>query len=132
MVHGNKDSIQRLIDAITDERAVDMSFYYLNEEKPPKCFRALGIQYPAVFRNLDGLTHIILEPTSPVKMRLADATQSQQFKRWVGDWQNTPPRMPVSIIIYRKALWYKHFYKMKKVDSFNTNGIKTTNLIWWS
>ena len=31
-----------------------------------------------------------------------------------------------------KALFHKHFYKTKKVDSFNTNGIKTINLIWWT
>lgn len=91
-VHGNKDCVQRLIDAIADEQAGDTAVYYLNEEKTTKMLQSTGNPIPSGLSNLDGFNHSISEPASPVKMRLTDATQSQQFKRWFGDWQNHPEK----------------------------------------
>ena len=43
---------------------------------------------PAI-RN-DGFVHSITDINSPVKMNFVDVTESQQFKRWFGDWQKHP------------------------------------------
>ena len=42
-----------------------------------------------LFRN-EGFIHSITDPDSPVKPRLKNVTQSQQFKRWFGDWEKNP------------------------------------------
>ena len=38
----------------------------------------------------DGFVHSIRERNSPVKPKYQNVTESQQFKRWFGDWQNNP------------------------------------------
>ena len=35
----------------------------------------------------DGYIHSIREKGSPVKPKMQNVTESQQFKRWFGDWQ---------------------------------------------
>ena len=47
-VHGNTDSVARLVDAIKENQNGNVAVFYLNNKKPPKCSRGLGIQYPAV------------------------------------------------------------------------------------
>ena len=38
----------------------------------------------------DGFIHSIRESSSPVKMKFGSVTETQQFKRWFGDWQKHP------------------------------------------
>lgn len=37
-----------------------------------------------------GFIHSLTDTASPVKLKISSVTQSQQFKRWFGDWQNDP------------------------------------------
>lgn len=38
----------------------------------------------------DGFIHNIREKNSPVKPKFENVTESQQFKRWFGDWKRSP------------------------------------------
>lgn len=40
----------------------------------------------------DGYVHSIREKASPVKPKIQNVTESQQFKRWFGDWQKYPDK----------------------------------------
>lgn len=89
-VHGNSDSITRLTDAINEEQNGTVAVFYVNKVKTTKVLQSAGNPIPRGLSNLDGFIHSITDPGSPVKMRISDATESQQFKRWFGDWQNHP------------------------------------------
>lgn len=50
----------------------------------------------------DGLLHSIHEKGSPVKPKLKNITESQQFKRWFGDWrayEETPPEINAANVV---------------------------------
>ena len=89
-VHGNTDSITRLVDAINENQKGNVALFYLNNDKTTKALQSTGNPIPSGLSNLDGFIHSITDPASPVKMRISSVTESQQFKRWFGDWQNHP------------------------------------------
>ena len=89
-VHGNSDSITRLTDAINEEQKGTVTVFYVNKAKTTKVLQRTGNPIPGGLSNLDGFIHSITDSGSPVKMRISSATESQQFKRWFGDWQNDP------------------------------------------
>ena len=89
-VHGNSDTITRLVDAINDDLAGNVAVFYINNDKTTKVLQSAGNPIPRGLSDLDGSIHSINDPGSPVKMRISSATESQQFKRWFGDWQNHP------------------------------------------
>ena len=45
---------------------------------------------PKMLIKNNGFVHSIRESGSPVKPKFGNVTESQQFKRWFGDWQNHP------------------------------------------
>lgn len=67
-----------------------MAVFYLNKDKTTKALQRTGNPIPSGLSNLDGFIHRITDFGSPVKMRISTVTESQQFKRWFGDWQNHP------------------------------------------
>ena len=89
-VHGNTDSVTRLIDAINENQKGSVAVFYINNEKTTKALQSTGNPIPSGLSDLDGFIHSITDPGSPVKMRITSETESQQFKRWFGDWQNHP------------------------------------------
>lgn len=89
-VHGNTDTVTRLIDAINDHTSGNVSVFYLNNDKTTKVLQSTGNPIPSGLSDLDGFIHSITDTGSPVKMRISSVTESQQFKRWFGDWQNHP------------------------------------------
>ena len=89
-VHGNSDTTTRLADAINDNLNGKVAVFYLNNVKTTKVLQSAGNPIPRGLSNLDGFIHSITDPGSPVKMRITSVAESQQFKRWFGDWQNHP------------------------------------------
>ena len=51
-----------------------------------------GVTMPQGLSLGDGHIHNIHEIGSPVKPKMQNITESQQFKRWFGDWQSNPKR----------------------------------------
>ena len=89
-VHGNTDTVQRLINALNEDSAENVAVFYINKEKAAEFLRPAGNPISRAAQELDGFIHSINDPGSPVKMRISSETESQQFKRWFGDWQNHP------------------------------------------
>ncbi|MBR2667508.1 MAG: hypothetical protein IKD96_05060 [Oscillospiraceae bacterium] len=80
--HGNQDAINRLVEAIETDSDEHCAVYYINKNKAIAALRLAGNPIPRQLSHLDGLTHKITDPGSPVKMRFKDQTETGQFKRW--------------------------------------------------
>lgn len=82
-------SVKSLVaEAIAQENAGDIGVYYAKKEA--LTLPAAGVQFPARLQQSiasDGIVHRFSEK---VNMKISSVTQSQQFKRWFGDWQNDP------------------------------------------
>ena len=91
-VYGKNYSISKVLhDAIDQENKGVFRLYYLDQNKATALLRGAKVPMPKMPATYDGgFIHSLTDPGSPVKSRISDATQSQQFKRWFGDWQNNP------------------------------------------
>lgn len=89
-VHGNADAIARIIDAIQENEQGNAAVYYINNKKTTNVIQRAGNPIPGGLKSIDGFVHSISEDASVVKSRIKKATETQQFKRWFGDWQNDP------------------------------------------
>ena len=89
-VHGNTDAIARIIDAIRENEKGNIAVYYMDNKKTTNVIQRAGNPIPSGLNSIDGFVHSISEDASVVKSRIKKATETQQFKRWFGDWQNDP------------------------------------------
>ena len=75
-------------EAIALENSGDIGVFYAKKEATT--LPGAGVRFPAQLQQSiasDGIVHRLSEK---VNMKVSEATQSQQFKRWFGDWQNDP------------------------------------------
>ena len=79
-----------LYDAINDESNGKFSLLYWNKKEATTLLQRAGLQLPGSLIPRDGFIHSIRENASPVNPKFENVTQSQQFKRWFGDWKNHP------------------------------------------
>ena len=83
----NKNNINDLIkEAIALENNNQVGFYYLDKERTQSIIKHEGYQLPSILNNSSS-NIIIRKIDSNVNKKI---TQSQQFVRWFGDWQNNP------------------------------------------
>ena len=90
--YGKNNSISKILhDAIEQESNGNFRLYYLDEEKATALFQVARVPMPKMPGTHDGgFIHSLTDTASPVKLKISSVTQSQQFKRWFGDWQNDP------------------------------------------
>nr|DAG33568.1 MAG TPA: polyVal ADP-ribosyltransferase [Caudoviricetes sp.] len=92
-VYGKNFSISKVLKNALEAEANGKAFsvYYVNKEKAARLFEVARVPMPKMPQSSpDGFVHSIREAGSPVNPKLENVTQSQQFKRWFGDWQNHP------------------------------------------
>ena len=91
-VYSRKNAISKLLlDAITDEANGEIGLYYWDKKRATALLSGGKVTMPNVPNTLsDGYVHSIRENASPVKPKIQNVTNSQQFKRWFGDWENHP------------------------------------------
>ena len=86
----NKNNINDLIkEAIALENNNQVGFYYLDKKRTQSIIKKTGYQLPWRLNNLSS-NIIIRKIDSNVNKKINKITQSQQFVRWFGDWQNKP------------------------------------------
>ena len=86
----NKNNIHDLIkEAIALENNNQVGFYYLDKKRTQSIIKRTGYQLPRRLNNLSS-NIIIRKIDSNVNKKINKITQSQQFVRWFGDWQNKP------------------------------------------
>ena len=60
--------------------------------------KASGVQFPASIGTTDGFVRSVSHPLSKVKTKIKNVTETKQFKRWFGDWQKHPERIPSALL----------------------------------
>ena len=85
-------SLSRVLrNAIFDESNGNFRLYYLDTKKATVLLQGAKVPMPKMPATHDGgHIHSLTDPLSPVKLKIVSSTESQQFKRWFGDWQNDP------------------------------------------
>ncbi len=86
----NNAVTKQLSGAIESELKGNVSVFYLNNNKTAALLQKAGLQLPSVLVRNNGYIHSIRDNGSNVKPRFENVTESSQFKRWFGDWQNDP------------------------------------------
>lgn len=88
----NKNNINDLIkEAVALETTGKIGFYYLDKKRTQSIFKRSGYQLPRTLNNLSSNT-IIRTIDDNVNRKINKITQSKQFIRWFGDWQNSPAK----------------------------------------
>lgn len=83
---------KQLKKAIQDEANGKISLFYLNKNKAGVLLQKAGLQLPGFLFQNNGFIHSIREKGANVNTRFENVTETQQFKRWFGDWQNNPKK----------------------------------------
>lgn len=66
-------------------------FFYLDKKRTQNIFKKSGYQLPSRLKNSG--SNIIIRPIDDiVNKKINNITQSKQFIRWFGDWQNSPAK----------------------------------------
>ena len=82
-------SVKSLVtEAIAQENAGDIGIFYAKKEA--MTLPGAGVQFPAQLQQSIASNGIIHRFSEKVNMNISENVQSQQFKRWFGDWQNDP------------------------------------------
>ena len=84
----NKNVSELVREAVALENIGEVGVYYI--KKGATLPADSGVQFPVHLSNKIASSGIIHNFSEKVNMNIMDATQSQQFKRWFGDWQNHP------------------------------------------
>ena len=91
-IHTRANAAKLLADAITNDSDTAIRLFYLNKKSATALFNASGVQFPGGKTVTDGYIHSIRDVGSFVNTKFENVTQTQQFKRWFGDWQKDPKR----------------------------------------
>ena len=75
-------------EAIALENSGDVGVYYAKKEA--MTLPVAGVRFPAQLQQSIASSGIIHRFSEKVNMKISENIQSQQFKRWFGDWQNDP------------------------------------------
>ena len=91
--HSRDNAISNLLrNAVISELAGKNSIYYWQKNKAIQRLNGIGVQFPGASSIADGYIHSIRDAGSFVNTKFENVTQTQQFKRWFGDWQKDPKR----------------------------------------
>lgn len=84
-------SVKNLVtEAIAQENSGDIGIFYAKKEA--LTLPGAGVQFPVQLQQSIASNNIVHRFSEKVNMKISENTQSQQFKRWFGDWQNDPAR----------------------------------------
>lgn len=89
---GKGNAVTKLLsDALKIEaKGKNIGVYYLDNAKATRLLGVAGVPMPQSLANANGSIHSINEPNSPVKPKFNSQIETQQFKRWFGDWKKNP------------------------------------------
>lgn len=90
-VHGRGNAIKGLLkNALNEEAKQNIGVFYWDKKAATALLTTAGVTMPQGLSLSDGYVHSIREKNSPVKPKFNDVTETQQFKRWFGNWQKHP------------------------------------------
>ena len=83
-----RDVASLVKEAIALENAGDIGVYYAKKEALNLI--GAGVRFPVQLQRMIASNSIVRSFDEKVNRKISDVTQSLQFKRWFGDWQNHP------------------------------------------
>lgn len=89
-VYGKTTAIDQLYQAVKDEATGKFSLLFANKKEAISLLQRAGHKLSGTLMPHDGFYHRIREKNSPVKPKFDNVTETQQFKRWFGDWLKHP------------------------------------------
>lgn len=85
-----KNTNSLIENALAEENAGQIGIFYLDTKNETTSKIAKRVQFP-IQPTKDVASKIILHQVSEkVNLRVQNQTQTKQFMRWFGDWQNSP------------------------------------------
>ena len=104
-IYGRKNAVTTLLtDAINAQNKGSTAVFYLDTKKAAALYSVARVtmpKMPSTSRN--GVVAMITDSGSPVKTKFSNVTESQQFKRWFGDWQNDPASAARTTVKHRRG-----------------------------
>lgn len=90
-IYGKKNAVTGLLtNAIEKSNNGETTLFYVDKVKAAALYQVARVPMPKMPDTDNGFVASIRDEGSTVKPKLKNVTQSQQFKRWFGDWQNHP------------------------------------------
>lgn len=90
-IYGRKNAVTGLLtNAIEKSNNGETTIFYVDKVKAAALYQVARVTMPKMPDTDNGFVASIRDEGSTVKPKLKNVTQSQQFKRWFGDWQNHP------------------------------------------
>lgn len=88
--YGKTSAIDQLYNAAQEQANGKFALLYANKKEALSLLRRAGHQLTGTLIPHDGFYHSIREKASPVKLKFNYVTETQQFRRWFGDWLKHP------------------------------------------
>ena len=85
-VNSENESVRWSLNNLSKDAAI----HYDDKNRASDVVKDLGLQLPAIFKDIQDSDVIVRDIGVNVNKGIENVTQSQQFKRWFGDWQNDP------------------------------------------
>lgn len=90
-IYGRGNAVTKLLtNAINGHNNGKTTLFFLDKIKATALYQGARVTMPKMPESNDGFYHSIRDAGSNVKPKFADVTETQQFKRWFGDWQKKP------------------------------------------
>lgn len=103
-------------EAIAQFNTGESSIFYVKKEAANLI--GAGVQFPEQLKIAASSDGIVAKLSSKINMLVQNATESQQFKRWFGDWQNNPAEASKAVTKKGVPLLLYH-YTDKKFTVFD-------------
>lgn len=85
-IYGRKNAVSNLLTkALNDHKSAEPHVFYLDKAKAAALYQGSKVTMPKMPNTSDGFVSSIRDANSPVKLKIKDVTESQQFKRWFGN-----------------------------------------------
>lgn len=90
-IYEKKNAVTGLLtNAIEKSNNGETTLFYVDKVKAAALYQVARVPMPKMPDTDNGFVDSIRDEGSTVKPKLKNVTQSQQFKRWFGDWKNHP------------------------------------------
>lgn len=90
-IYEKKNAVTGLLtSAIEKSNNGETTLFYVDKVKAAALYQVARVPMPKMPDTDNGFVASIRDEGSTVKPKLKNVTQSQQFKRWFGDWKNHP------------------------------------------
>lgn len=90
-IFGKSNALVQMKNAIETDSNNDNKLFYWDKKEAVSLLQRAGLQLSGGLPQ-DGFIHSIRDKGSKVKWKFNNVTETKQFKRWFGDWENNPKK----------------------------------------